>query len=88
MSLTLISVFREIRKIILFNQRAYLLRVRIAELEAENKLLRKKIKLAEDGFLLEKIVREELRMAKPGEKIFYFRGGGEKGGAKTGEGKR
>lgn len=87
-SLTLISVFREVRKIVLFNQRAYLLRVRIAELEAENERLKRQIKLAEEGFLLEKIIREELKMARPDERIFYFREGGEKSGAQAGEKKR
>lgn len=81
-------MFREARKIVLFNQRAYLLRLKISELEAENKMLREKIKLAEDGFLLEKIIREELKMAKPGEMIFYFKEGGKDNGAQAGEGKR
>ncbi|MCS7232641.1 MAG: septum formation initiator family protein [Synergistetes bacterium] len=88
LSVTSISIIREVRKIILFDQRAYLLRVKISELEAENKNLREKIRLAESGFLLEKIVREELKMAKPGEMIFFFREGGEENGAKAGERKR
>lgn len=64
------------------------MRVKISELEAENRVLREKIRLAEEGFLIEKIIREELKMAKPGEIIFYFREGGEENGAKAGERKR
>lgn len=87
-TLTSISIVREIRKMWLFSERASLLRDKIAELEAENESLREKIRLAKSGFLLEKIVREDLKMARPGEIVIYFREGGEEGGAEVGERKR
>ncbi|MCD6363711.1 MAG: septum formation initiator family protein [Synergistetes bacterium] len=81
LSMTSISIIKEVRKIILFKRRAFLLREKIAELELENKKLREKIKLAKSRFLLEKIIREEYRMARPNEIVIYFREG------KGGEGK-
>ncbi|GEM_PF-1760884 len=80
LSMTSISIVKEVRKIVLFKRRASFLREKIAELELENKNLKEKIRLAKSGFLLEKIIREEYKMARPNEIVVYFRKG--KGGKK------
>ncbi len=88
LSMTSISIVKEVRKIVLFKRRASFLREKIAELELENERLREKIKLAKSGFLLEKIIREEYRMARPDEIVIYFRegkGGEEKNAFEAGE---
>ncbi len=87
-SVTSISVIREIRKIVLFNERASLLKQKIAEIEAENEVLREKIRLAKSGFLLEKILREEFKMSRPGEVVIYFKEGGKENGTEVREKKR
>ena len=70
-----------VRKNIEMIRREYVLRGDLDAVEKENAALREEVKkITESPIFVEKVAREELGMGKPGEVVYRFKSGEQKGG--------